>query len=219
MTGCLETPDPMKNIYFGLVAISRRLWRPWSADREERRTSEAIALAVFALWLASVPVAVWMAIGDPPGLLAGAAATLLWILGLLYFYCIELPLLMLRLALVWVAGAQRWTGVDVPPETAEQRDAGQDRRRTLFEQLKAAGVLPPDHELPPRSDEELPAYIARTATYRPSMHPAAKVAGVTLIAALVVGQQPLLATFLAVPSLGWFAVEWLGRRLPPGQTT
>ena len=208
----------MKDIYFALVAISRRLWRPWSADREERQTSEAVAWAVHALWLASVPVAVWMAIGDPPGLLAGAAATLLWILGLLYFYCVELPLLMLRLALVWMAGASRRPSVDVPPESREQQDAGRDRRRNLFEQLKALQVLPPDHELPPHSDDDLPAYVARTASHRPSMHLAAKMAGVTLIAALVVGQQPLLATFLAVPSVGWFVVEWLGRRLQPGQT-
>ena len=208
----------MKETYIRLMAIGRRLWRPWSADRNERESSEAIASVAFVLWLACVPIAAWMAVGDVPGLLAGVATMYLWVLGLLYFFCVEFPVLMLRFGLIWIAGAPGWTGVDEEPGSEQEREARCETRNGFFEQLRAIGVLPPDCESPPGRVDEIPDYLSRNASFRPTMQVTVKIAGVILILALIAGHQPMLATFYAVPSLGWFLVEWLRRRLPQGQS-
>lgn len=209
----------MAEAFYRLQEICLRLWRPWSADPAEREGAEFTATALFALWLASIPVAAWMAIGNPPGVLAGAAGVLLWALGSLYLFVLGLPPLAAHAFRRGLANPQALSEGGKQAAPVADWEAGYDASVTRVEELKAKGALPQDYELAPRQGGAFANDVNRAATDRPTLRMIAKIAGLILIVALIVGKQPLLATFYALPPLGWLALGSLDRRRFRGQGT
>lgn len=207
----------MGELYFQLRTICLRLWRPWSADEDDRASAEGIAYVVFALWLACVPLAAWLVFGDLPGMVTGAVTVLLWVLGALYFFVLGLPPLLARFFRMWLSDPQNRDIVDEGTGRVGDWAASYDASAKRVEQLKARGALPEDYEMPTGGEPGFGEFADRAAIDTPRIRGFAKIAGVILIIALIAGGQPLLATFYAVPPLGWFALESLGRRRPQGQ--
>ena len=203
----------MGELYGSLRELCQRLWRPWSASRSDRDSADAVALAVFAIWLSCVPITVWMAAGDPPWSLALLAVAVLWVLGSLYFFILGLAPLAVPVFRIWQAVPQNRDKSDELPDPSDEWEANYEDRVKWTEKMKNKGVLREDYELPPKERGDFQDTLNRATPDRPQMRLAVKIAGVILIVALIVSDQPLLATFYAFPSLGWLALEGLERLL------
>lgn len=201
--------------FFGsLRELGVRLWRPWSADPSERKSADVAAHAVFTVWLACVPISIWIAAGEPPWWLAGLTLAVLLVLGCVYFFVIGLPSLATPLFHVWQATPQEGDAANDGPD---EWQATYEERAKWTEKMKAKGVLREDYQLPPKERGDFQEQLDRWIPGRPALNRTAKIAGGVLIVALILGDHPLLATLYAFPSLGWLAMDGLKRILPPRQ--
>lgn len=190
--------------------IYQRLRDPWIGGRSARKELQQhsqIFTAVLSIWLVSVGVAVWMAIGEPPWWLAGASIVVLWAVGGFAFSVLGLPPLVLPFALIWYLLPWNRSKID-DWDTEDRWEAEYEQREKLTEELKETGVLPEDYELAPKKREDFPAYLNRTALRLPPLP--IRTAGIILIVALFVAGRPLLATLYTIMAVGWPLVEGLG---------
>ena len=176
---------------------------------------DRISLSLIAIWLACVPIAVWMAAGEPPLWLAYLVIVTLWGVGLFFFLILGLPPLTVPFALIWYAFPRNRTkaGEWIDPSDEWQSEYEDLARR--MNESKDAGSLPEDYELPPIGPDDIRDFRARLMSDGPTvpaLRPIAAIAAVVLIIALYADGRPVLATLYVIMLVGWPLAEgihWL----------
>ena len=181
-----------------------------SGERSPNESADRLVLTMHVLWLACVPVAVWMAAGAPPPWLAGTAIAALWVFAMLNLLTIGLAPLVTPFFLLWLAIPGNMKKAENWKDPQEEWEEGYEELKSREEELKAQGILPADEELPPKKREDWPDYIARAmpdSPYLPALRLIRRIAGLILFVALIVAGRPVLAAVFAFPALGWLALE------------
>lgn len=184
----------------------RRFLNPWTELLGERgmlHPGDRIAIAAIWLWLACVPVAVWIAVGDPPQLLSDLAMTFLWVIGGFYFLC-GLPILFVPVYLFWVT---LFAGRAAKDEGQEESQIGFEAAFEMRRRWVEAGLVPEEHGFPPRRSGVLHCFVSgiAEAVFHPPL--LLQFCGWILTVALFAGDHTLLALAYAVPGAAWYLFE------------
>lgn len=191
-----------------LQAFYRQLRRFWpaalAASWAESQAADRLVFCSFALWLVCVPIAVWMALGQPPWWLAQPAAVVLWCFGLVFFLLAGLPILALPFYGLWLA-----LGPKKPEKSEFDRHWEEQFEEELREEkmLRAASAAAGDGSAPTQSAGSFSRYPQSKLPDLPI-----RIGGVILLAALIFADRPVLTALYLIPVLGWLGLEaslWL----------